>query len=74
LFTGPNGNSIFLPAAGCRRVTGLYSDGSYGYYWSSSLYTDSPDCALLLSFSSDNYHMGYSSRYYGFTVRAVCAQ
>ena len=36
LVTGPNGNSIFLPAAGCRYNTNL-STGSLGNYWSSSI-------------------------------------
>lgn len=33
---GPNGNSIFLPAAGYRDEDGLKSYGSFCYYWSSS--------------------------------------
>ncbi|MBR3076094.1 MAG: hypothetical protein IKH11_10140, partial [Bacteroidales bacterium] len=36
LVTGPNGKSIFLPAAGLRYDTYLGSAGSNGYYWSSS--------------------------------------
>ena len=35
---GPNGNSIFLPAAGYRDDSDLDGAGSYGYYWSSSLF------------------------------------
>ena len=35
--TGPNGNSIFLPAAGRRAGGGTDLRGSAGYYWSSSL-------------------------------------
>ena len=31
--TGPNGNSIFFPAAGYRYGTSLYNAGSYGYCW-----------------------------------------
>ena len=34
---GPNGNSIFLPAAGCRYGTYVYNICSSGYYWSGSL-------------------------------------
>ena len=34
--TGPNGNSIFLPAAGCRLGTSLNGGGYDGYYWSST--------------------------------------
>lgn len=36
LVTGPNGNSIFLPAAGYRYGTSLHSAGGLGGYWSSS--------------------------------------
>ena len=72
LFTGPNGNSIFLPAAGYRNHGGLNNAGSYGYYWSSSLYTDDPICAWYLNFYSDYYRMGVNYRGNGFTVRAVC--
>ena len=71
--TGPNGNSIFLPAAGSRSSTNLNDAGSYGYYWSSSLNTDYSDRACLVGFSSDNFKWGYSydDRYYGFSVRPV---
>jgi hypothetical protein len=34
---GPNGNSIFLPAAGYRIGTDMYQVGTYGYYWSGTL-------------------------------------
>ena len=74
LFTGPNGNSIFLPAAGWRTGSYLRYAGSYGYYWSSSLYSDDTDYAWYLYFNSGNYGMSYYYRFYGCTVRAVCAQ
>ncbi len=35
-FTGPNGGTIFLPAAGSRYYGELYGVGSCGYYWSSA--------------------------------------
>ncbi len=37
-FTGPNGGTIFLPAAGSVWDGELYLVGSDGYYWSSSPY------------------------------------
>ncbi|MBR3093324.1 MAG: LruC domain-containing protein [Bacteroidaceae bacterium] len=37
LFTGPNGNSIFLPAVG-ERNTNIQSYGTAGYYWASTRY------------------------------------
>ena len=72
LFTGPNGNSIFLPAAGDRYDSELNDAGSYGYYWSSSLRTGSPNNAWLLYLGSGNYYMGIDYRYYGQSVRPVC--
>ena len=71
LVTGPNGNSIFLPAAGYRDDTNLYDTGSDGYYWSSSLYTGSPYCAWSVGFGSGDVYGGSGGRSYGFSVRAV---
>lgn len=62
--------TLFLPAAGYRYNTLLYYVGSYGYYWSSSLYSD-PDRARLLSFSSGYAYAGSIFRYYGLSVRPV---
>ena len=72
--TGPNGNNIFLPAAGYYRFDGslLYA-GSYGYYWSSSLNADYPNFACALYLYSDNVsRYNDDARCYGFTVRPVC--
>ena len=69
---GSNGNSIFLPAAGYRNDSSLYGAGSYGFYWSSSLYTSYPTYGWYLGFSSSNFYMYDSYRYYGRSVRAVC--
>ena len=69
---GPNGNSIFLPAAGYRGSSGLNKAGSYGIYWSSSLNTRYSDCAYDLYFNSDNVDWSYDYRYYGQSVRGVC--
>ena len=67
-----NGNSIFLPAAGCRYGSYLLSQALYGYYWSSSLFESNPDDARYLYFFSENASTGSSlERIYGFTVRPV---
>ena len=69
-FTGSNGNSLFLPAAGVRLGSSLYYAGSYGYYWSSSLSTSYPYGAWHF-FLSDDQYVNCDYRYVGFTVRAV---
>ena len=69
--TGPNGKSIFLPAAGCRGGSSLNHAGYYFYYWSSSLNESIPNSAWCFSSSSrDSYTASYG-RDYGRTVRAV---
>ena len=74
LFTGPNGNSIFLPAAGSRYDDELNYAGSIGYYWSSSLDASRPSYAWILSFTSDGCGSDdYFDRYFGPSVRPVCA-
>ena len=67
--TGPNGNSIFLPAAGYRYGTSLGSS-SYGSYWSATLHSDI-SYAYALGFRSDYYRWGYGSRDDGQSVRPV---
>ena len=67
-----NGNSIFLPAAGDRHGPSVGNVGSYGYYWSSSLYESNPINAYSLYFYSGGVGWYSYSRYYGHTVRAVC--
>ena len=70
--TGPNGNSIFLPAAGYMNGSSLFNAGSFGDYWSSSLRTDSPYGAYNVLFFSDYVDWGSNYRYYGLSVRPVC--
>ena len=66
--TGPNGNSIFLPAAGRRYWSSLYYAGSYGIYWSSMPESNN---AYDLYFYSDNHYLNYYLRYFGQSVRPV---
>ena len=70
--TGPNGNSIFLPAAGYRYGTEAnYSTGSYGYYRSSSLSSNDSYYACILFFVSGNHDWVGYDRYLGHSVRPV---
>lgn len=70
--TGPNGNFIFLPAAGYCSSGGLYSAGSYGSYCSSSLSTSYSDYAYELYFYSGEVCAYSGDRSFGQSVRAVC--
>ncbi len=69
--TGKNGNTIFLPAAGCRYYDCLDDAGYYGDYWSSSLNTDSPYSAWYAYFRSGRVSRDHFYRFYGHSVRPV---
>lgn len=71
LVTGPNGNSIFLPAAGHRLGTDLLKRGSYGFYWSATLWEDYSYGAYYLYFHGDHYWGNLEHRCYGYPVRPV---
>ncbi|MBR3915495.1 MAG: protein kinase [Bacteroidales bacterium] len=70
--TGPNGNSIFLPAAGYREETSLIHDGYRGFYWSSTPYDYYADyAAYYLSFNGGREGVYYDDRDDGLTVRPI---
>ena len=64
---GPNGNSIFLPAAGCRN----WSSESLGDYWGSTPFESDDYYAYGLGFDSDYHSMYGYYRCYGRSVRPV---
>ena len=66
---GPNGNSIFLPAAGYRSGSSLYNAGSNGCYWSSAPYYNND--AFYLYFRSSSRSVGNNYRNGGHTARPV---
>jgi hypothetical protein len=74
--TGPNGNTIFLPAAGWHTNWNLNDsllyEGSYCCCWSRTLYPLVSEYAYNLNFFSGCYYLNYNSaRDVGFSVRAV---
>lgn len=72
LVTGKNGGQLFLPAAGYRWESDLVDAGSYGHYWSSSLYHyGDRGYAHSLRFLRV-WGWGNLPRAYGLSVRAVC--
>ena len=69
-----NGNSIFLPAAGCRYDYDgtLYSVGSLGFYWSSTQNETYDTLAYYLAFLSDSlYWANWDNKSIGYSVRPV---
>ncbi len=71
LLTGPNGNTLFLPLAGDRYRNSLEDAGSWGYYWSSTVRSDSPGDSHFLYENWEVVTSSVRGRYCGCTVRAV---
>lgn len=71
VFTGTNGNTLFIPAAGYFDASSHSGVGSYCGLWSNSLYSDGPYYAWNLYFNSVFIIPGNDNRCYGFVVRAV---
>lgn len=69
--TGPNGNSIFLPAAGLYIGSSRYYVGKDGTYWSSTPGGSYARGTYTLDFDSGRHREGWCGRLYGFTVRPV---
>ncbi|MCD8305979.1 MAG: DUF1566 domain-containing protein [Prevotella sp.] len=69
--TGPNGNSIFLPAAGGRCGTSLFAAGEGGVCWSATPADGNTGSACSLDFGCGNFNVLWYSRYFGLTVRPV---
>ena len=74
-FTGPNGNSIFLPAAGriSLRNDEPYNDqlNKFGYYWSANMYEYNNRNAETLYFSEGMQKTNYFAREGGHSIRPV---
>lgn len=70
MFTGPNGKTIFFPAAG-YKANEVSNSGSYGYYWSGTQDPDNIIRAYNLSISEEKPRCLNNYRYAGFTIRPV---
>ena len=70
--TGPNGNSIFLPATGFCKEDRIRFVGVNSYYWSATLYKDYQYYSTYVFFNSDKKgNIACNNRYNGLAVRAV---
>ncbi len=70
-FTGPNGNSIFLPAAGKRVGHDVTEQGVRGYYLTGSVNTSSTQYAIDYEFSSTTGTRATRATYEALAVRPV---
>ena len=70
LMSKANGKTIFFPCSGYGGGTSWGSRGSYGGYWSSSLYS-STDGRYLYFYSGGVDPQYDNNRFYGFAVRPV---
>lgn len=71
---GPNGNSIFLPAAGYYSYQSFKDAGTRGFYWTSSDYINDfgiDNYAVSLTIKSTSYNNGGNDRGNGRSVRPV---
>lgn len=71
LVTGPNGNTLFLPAGGYKNDSTLKIMGVYGFYWSRDCRTYNSYFSWSLRIESDGYGYGNTPRVRGFLVRGV---
>ena len=76
MVTGPNGNTIFLPAGGERMGTNIFNVGEAGNYWSRSLYVlnetvSYPTAAYKIYLTDTGLTRNSADRNCGFPVRAV---
>lgn len=69
--TGPNGNSIFLPAAGSRTVNDITEAGTKGIYMTGSVNPTNTDFALSYQFTSGMSGKTTTARYQAIAVRPV---
>lgn len=71
MFTGPNGKSVFFPAASYIYDTSIPQLGKYCSYWSGTQSTSYYNHAIELYINSYETVVRYYSRDYGRTVRPV---
>ena len=70
-FTGPNGNSIFLPAAGTRTQGNVSGEGLNGYYLSGSINATDNRFAMAYSFDQNSARRTTTPVYQALAIRPV---
>lgn len=70
-FTGPNGNSIFLPAAGTRTQGNVSGEGLNGYYLSGSINATDNRFAMAYNFDQNSSRRTTTPVYQALAIRPV---
>lgn len=70
-FTGPNGNSIFLPAAGTRTQGNVSGEGLNGYYLSGSINATDNRFAMAYNFDQNSSRRITTPVYQALAIRPV---
>lgn len=71
-FTGDNGGSIFIPAAGYILGEILYNVGTSGFSWTSSIFSDASNMGMTLDYCNKMPVTGIDNdRCVGHTIRPV---
>lgn len=70
-FTGPNGNSIFLPAAGHRIQSDVTEEGIHGYYLTGSINQTNKQFAIDYEFNASTGNRATRAVYEALSVRPV---
>lgn len=70
-FTGPNGNSIFLPAAGSRTGNTVTEEGVKGLYLTGSVNPSKSEFAISYEFANGSNDKTTTPRFQALSVRAV---
>lgn len=71
LVIGPNGNSMFLPAAGCIIGEEIQYKGQFGYYWTGESHTKNLVFAKELLFGINQINIENGKKNVGRSIRAV---
>ena len=72
IVTGPNGNSIFLPAAGYKGSGPTYPEGEDGLYWTNTIEKQHYSYLIVLHDDAPPTQAGrQGTRCFGFTIRPV---
>ena len=73
-FTGPNGNSIFLPATGFYDAVNCAGQGGSAHYWTSSLTSEESNFAYCFQILVGSRYNKETDRCYGRSVRPVMSK